>query len=360
MYKKKYNFNNVTFTLKTDDSRTFENQIKHIKEFYIPNDIDSAYNIDIECIESNVLFLDTLKMLKELKPNVKYQTFENQVHNEYTIGDMKYYLLDAEEYICIKKSSFQYQIITDGSEKTIKWTFRVIREILLRVNEENYALTMHGTALAINDKGVLIIGNKGSGKTSLAIKLLDTFEDIDFLSNDRIFMYDNITPTMEYFPIPIVLAMGTVKNSTNLDKYFKQTKILERRAKIKYNESNNNDKVDIPLLDIPKIYPNDKMLPSSKIDLIVAPNLSKDSVLSIEDLNLKSKKVILNQTCFTPFDFESLRLEWIYKRKISMNDVIEHKIDTISSIINDVPIIKINYSYDTDKEKILRKIKENL
>ena len=101
---------------------------------------------------------------------------------------------------------------------------------------------MHGTALNIDNNGILILGNSGSGKTTLATKLLESEEEMQFLSNDRVFIYSDNNQTMEYFPIPIVYAMGTVKNCDALNNYFKRTRILEARNRNKYEKSLDNTK----------------------------------------------------------------------------------------------------------------------
>ena len=44
---------------------------------------------------------------------------------------------------------------------------------------------------------------------------------------------------MDYFPHAVTYAMGTVKNNKHLDEYFKRTRILESKKKIKYEDSAN-------------------------------------------------------------------------------------------------------------------------
>ena len=240
------------------------------------------------------------------------------------------------------------------------WPFRIIREIIVRKNEEKYGLFMHGTGVILNNKGNLILGNSGSGKTTLAIKLLNNKDNIQFLSNDRVFMYYNDNPTIEYFPIPIVFAMGTVKNNIELDRYFKTTRILENRAGKNYERSNVNDKVDVPLTDIEKIFKSISMKPTNILNNIIFSKLNKKDkkCLNIRELSKKEKIIKLNQTCFTMYDWESLRLEWIYNRKINQNDLIENKINTIEKIVDDVPIIELEYGFETEEKKLIKRIKE--
>lgn len=359
MYQKSIYFRNIEFNIITSNKDAYVKQLKHISQFYIPYQGEPTRTINMEYIEDINLFNKILEKAK-LQKSKSYQSFTNQIHKEYknNIGE-KYYIVDNQEYICMKENEDYYKIITNGKEEGIKWLFRVIREILVRINEENRGLYMHGTALNINNNGILILGNSGSGKTTLATKMLESDEKIKFLSNDRIFVYSNNNQTMEYFPIPIVYAMGTVKNCDALNNYFKRTRILESRTGIKYEKSSDNTKVDIPLTCLGKIFENCEMIPVSNINLIIFPKLNKDigEDYVIRKLTSKEQIIKLNQTCFTPFDWESLRLEWIYRRNMNMNDLIENKINTIDSIVKNTEILEIEYGLNINNKKLIKRIK---
>lgn len=362
MYSKKLIFKNIEFILQSSNLESLNKQINHISQFYTPYLEQEIIreNIKIRYIEDKKLYEEIIEECKN-KKYVLHQSFENQVHKEYQIdSNKKYFIIDNQEYICIKYDDNHYKIVSDGRESAIKWPFRIIREILVRKKEENNALFMHGTALTINDKGILILGNRGSGKTTLATKLLETEENIGFLSNDRVFLDYLGSAKMEYFPIPVVYAMGTVKNCPNLDKYFKDTRILEKRANKIYESSSIKDKVDIPLTDISKIFKNVEMKPCSNIDMIIFSklNFDNDEALSFHGLSKKESEIKLHQTCFTLFDWESLRLEWVYKRKNDPPSVIENKINTIDRITDNVSIVELDYGINVDAKKLIKMIKE--
>lgn len=362
MYSKKLVFKNIEFILQSDNLESLNKQISHISQFYTPyiGQEIMKENIKIHYLEDKKLYEEIIEECK-YKKYILHQSFENQVHKEYQIdSNKKCFIIDNQDYICIKNEDNHYRIISDGREAAIKWPFRIIREILVRKKEENNALFMHGTAITINDRGILILGNHGSGKTTLATKLLETEENIGFLSNDRVFLEYSNMAQMEYFPIPVVYAMGTVKNSYNLDEYFKNTRILEKRTNKVYESSSVKDKVDVPLTDMPKIFKNVEMKPFSNIDMIVFSQLNyyNNEELAFHHLSTKEKEIKLHQTCFTIFDWESLRLEWIYKRKKNQSEVIENKINTIDQIVKNVPIIELDYGVNVDAKKLIKMIKE--
>lgn len=101
------------------------------------------------------------------------------------------------------------------------------------------------------------------------------------------------------------------------------------------------------------------MIPVSNINLIIFPKLNKDigEDYVIRKLTSKEQIIKLNQTCFTPFDWESLRLEWIYRRNMNMNDLIENKINTIDSIVKNTEILEIEYGLNINNKKLIKRIK---
>ncbi|MDD4187402.1 MAG: hypothetical protein PHX04_01330 [Bacilli bacterium] len=364
MYKKDYEFENITFTVQANNYEDFNSQLRHISQFYISLSEFSNYSDKI-----NIKYVVDVKLYEELKNKIKgkkarlYQSFENQIHAEYSMeNNTKIYLIDTEEYICIKYGDNDYETITDGRKISERWLFRVVREILVRKNEEKKGLFMHGTGLVLEDQGILILGNSGAGKTTLATRLLSGADcEKQFLSNDRVFLYSSGNESrMEYFPIPVVLASGTVKNNLQLNEYFEKNNIYENKTGKPFDEAPDNAKIDIPLTDISEIFDKTSLIPIHKIDLIIFSklNLSNNDGLTSNYLSAHPREVGLSQTCFTTHDWESLRMEWIYKRKIKHDQIIEDRIVTLNNLSESVPIIHLNFGVQTKTEDIVRLIKK--
>ncbi|MFA6777069.1 MAG: hypothetical protein WCR80_01255, partial [Bacilli bacterium] len=134
MYKKDYEFENITFTVQANNYEDFNSQLRHISQFYISLSEFSNYSDKI-----NIKYVVDVKLYEELKNKIKgkkarlYQSFENQIHAEYSMeNNTKIYLIDTEEYICIKYGDNDYETITDGRKISERWLFRVVREILVR------------------------------------------------------------------------------------------------------------------------------------------------------------------------------------------------------------------------------------
>lgn len=352
----KCKFKNLEFVISTFKEKDYEDQLEHIRKFYIdnnPSNIKCEKIVDIAYITDEYYFKKYFEECKKRKGKF-YQSFDNEIHKEVSFDNgTKIYLINTEEYVCIKEDDNKYKIITDGREEGVKWPFRLIREILVREKEENSKLFMHGTGIILNNNGILFLGNSGSGKTTLATNLLlDDIENKGFISNDRVFLNGE---EMDYFPIPIVFASGTIKNNYNLSKYFKEKEIFEKEIGKKYEEIDNNTKVAIPLVDIEKIFKNTSLTQQRDVDTIVFPRINRQLADKYEILEMsnRDKFIKLDSTCFTPFDSESLRLEWIRKRSASIEELLEKKFDIFKRLITDKKILMLEYGINSNNEEIL-------
>ena len=355
MKKIRCEFENINFIINTCNKKDYNNQIQHIKKFYINKSVTcqkkNKKTVEIDYVTDENLFKKYLKMCKKNK-GILLQSFENEIHKEIIFDNgTKIFIINSEEYILIKDSDIHYRILTDGRSSGIKWPFRLIREILVRENEDNAQLFMHGTGIELENNGILLLGNSGSGKTTLAVDFL--LDDIKkgFISNDIVFLNQN---NMYYFPIPIVFASGTVKNNTVLNKYFKTNKIYEQNLGIDFDKIDDDTKIPIPLTKIEEIFENTILKDKKNIDLIIFPIISKElnNKYIISDLTSRQKYIKLDSTCFTPYDSESLRLEWVKKRDKKVEEISEIKYDTFNSLIKNTDIIMLEYGINSNKKDI--------
>lgn len=80
------------------------------------------------------------------------------------------------------------------------------------------------------------------------------------------------------------------------------------------------------------------------------------SSFRIEEMDTRKKYTSLDRTCFTTFDSESLRLEWIRKRKKNIDEITENKYDVIQEIMQDKQLLQLEYGPASDKNKIIEDI----
>lgn len=354
MKKIRYNLPDVNFCITTAD-QYYDLIVKKINESIIPFENNVNKNIDIEYIVNESYFVKLCNKIKNAKGRI-YDSFKNQTHKEVTMNNKKYYLVNCEEYICVKNNDLSYQIIVkENNNVSANWIARVIRELYLREKEDLGFSFMHGTGLEINNKGLLLLGASGSGKTTLAVKFLETNEKKKFLSNDRVLI--NRDGYMDYFPHAVTYAMGTVKNNKHLEEYFKRTQIIEKNKKISYENAKDTDDCNTPLTDVEKVFKDTIMTARTKLNTIIYPRFHKDMEdFEIIEMTKEEKIELLLQTDFTPIDSESLRKVWIRERTIQENDLLNIKDTLIKQTIKNVNIKKVKYGVKTKVEDILNNL----
>ncbi|MDD6387793.1 MAG: hypothetical protein PUA68_01855 [Bacilli bacterium] len=338
------NINGVIFNIYSYHIEDIE---KYFKEFIVCSDKDvvSTYNIFFEKDEEEFRKLYS-KFDKDKSTLI--DTFKNQQH--YRLDNK--FMIDSEDYICVRESEFDFKLFTNGSRYSEKYLIRVIREILIRVLETNGYFYMHGTGIEIYDKGILLLGESSSGKTTFATRLNEINTPQKFLSNDRVFLKKD---EMCYFPLPIIYAMGTVKSCRELDNYFRDTHVLETRRNGNYILARSNTKCDIPLTDIREIFPHIQNVSSMKVDVVIFPKIDGDSVV-VSELDENEIKSRLNASNFTPEDTESKRREWLVHRNILLEEIEENKRRLNEYLIRNKKIFEVTYSKSSTKKEIVKEL----
>lgn len=339
--KKEYNINGVLFQIYTEDVEAVE---KYFHRFIVPSheEVFATYHI---YFDNDKDILSALISTFDRSGAKTLSTFKNQSH--FQNGNR--FLIDTEEYMCIKSNDYNYKLF--GSVRGLSW---VVRELLIRELEDREYFFMHGSGLQIDNKGILLLGNSGSGKTTFMTKLNDLTTPEALVSNDRVFVKEQ---NMFYYPLSVVYAMGTARSNASLDSYFKETHALEKRRGKDYFTCLNNEKCDVPLTDIPVIFPNVKNIDQCGIDLIIFPKIAEEE--HCDYLSYAEAEKRLNEVNFTPDDLECERKEWLRTRNISLTDIVRAKQRLHASLIENIPIVEVNYTIHTssyDLEKVLRKV----
>lgn len=341
-----YEILSYNFCIITHDLILLNKQIEHISKFCITPPIFNKLEntINIEYIENKPLFNS---LLNEFNTNAYevLNTFEHERHYKLAINGSIYFLQPPNKYIVKKTNNYNFTVIGDGEKETIKYVFRIIREILVRFQENNSKFFFHATSLKINDKGISILGNSGSGKTTLFSSLL--FNECKILSNDRTFFYNNNGRfMMDYFPIPVVYKIGTVKNNESLNNYI----LKDNHYSLPNNFYLGKRSYPVPLTDIPKIFKKVSLIESTNLDILIFSKfiLTKSNYIAIKELTPEDSLKLLKSVCFTPVDTESLRSEWIYTRNKTDLELYEDANKFLNALVISTKIFYLEFGREVN------------
>lgn len=359
-YRVSYLILGNVFVISTDYLDLLQNQINHIAKFCYSEpsfeDCNNDNQILIEYIEEQRMFLKYKKLIESSNTRI-ICTFENEYHMEALVGSEECYMQLPDKYIVRKLSNQHYIVIGDGIRNTTKYVFRLIREIIVRLEENSGKLFMHGTSLVTDGHGICILGNEGSGKTTYFSKLLSAGKS-SIISNDRTFLYLNGAAKMDYFPIPVVYKLGSVENNAFLKKHV----LASGKYHLPKSFKEGRTSFPIPLTDVPTFFPDTTFQQTSTLDMVIFSKIDFERSLCFESRLLSNEEAIklMYETCFTPIDYESLRKPWIYPRHTSDYELEREASRSIEKIVSSVLVYLVRFGKDIHDEELYTKTKKLL
>lgn len=327
----------------------------------------------------NFVIDDDGEVVKEIKVYyTKSQSIIDRLHNKIQIDDKHYsinpfgkhvflvqekenydrYMSSNKESMSVKHKNGFFVVVGSENQNTKYAPYTLILELISRYNEEQGHAIFHSTGFTIGNKRILTVGESGSGKTTFLSKLFQTNNDMAFLSNDRVFVGNG---KMYYFPIEIILSMGTVKNSLRLKDYFIKHKITNGWLNKSLYETKNSDKCGIKPRTFCEIN-NLKYIPQANLSLIVFPQIDFENKNSVEVKILEKEEIVkkLKLSCYTPHDKEAHRDMWIDKGILTLEELEKMSNDVILSMSTDTCCISCKYGCNVTGEQILDAINEQL
>lgn len=218
---------------------------------------DGIIDSDEECIHSSH------------SKNIKYLLNGDS----YTQKDASLYackkIIGETIYYYIKKT--ETKIVVDTENRTVKIsggglydTLVYVYETLLSISiEHNNGVQLHGACCTYNNKGYLITGKSGGGKTTLMFNLLK--KGGNFHSNDRVAVFEE-NGTYVAYSIPIPVNMP-IKMMRSLDKW-KNTDIVKN--------AEDGSKIRFLVKDFDRLFEGNMVI-KTKVDSILVVNYSDDN-----------------------------------------------------------------------------------
>lgn len=141
----------------------------YYKESYAPK-------VDFEVTLVEKISSDLTEILEYGVPITIHNSKKPSVHEEglvYLNGYIRMIYNKATKSVYrLNYLSKKINIFNKDKSSLVKDGIRVIRDIVKALAEDSGGVMVHAAAFKKNDKGVLLIGGKGSGKTTLSLKFL--------------------------------------------------------------------------------------------------------------------------------------------------------------------------------------------
>ena len=315
----------------------------------IGNDLSgkSDFPKDIFYVVDNFQYQMVKEKIKESTVSEKIEYFKNQYCYRHYYNDFVWLVEENGEWIVNLCDEKIYIYTSNENESLYVYLLRILRSIACGYNEDDTMLLLHGAAVSHNNKGIIIIGEKGSGKTSLLMRFIGNKSEV--ISNDRVFISKDMD--IISFPQALRVGTGTFKKENRLTNYFSDNLFFRKQDDI----NNDEFKYLITMEEISNIY-NTVSIMKHSLDYVIIPNVKiASSECSIEFITKeKVKKQIFDKICFTPID-ESFRYFWIYSPKLSIDEKCKNRKIIWEKLKNKV-FIKVNYGTELETKEIIDRI----
>lgn len=338
---KKINISDYRLNVYITD-KYYDEQIKYIN-YNIPYQSKSFSYI----LDKNIYLVINDNIYNKYEEKVKnsdtiyLNTFTNEKRLYTQINNKDCYYREKEHSITIVDNNIIIMLL---KEKDNYYQFmRLLREIVYRSNENCGKIFLHAAACIYKDKGIMIIGQKKAGKTTLLSYFLGNKSDI--LANDRVFVDKNLI--MYNFPIPIKVGIETFNHNKPYTKYYTNRNFLRPQ-----NITTEEGKYVITNEEILEIF-GVNFIEKYNINYVIIPNIIINSnELRLEKLDSLSKEQIFKSICFTPYD-ESRKEAWVIKRKLSIDQYIDNSKKIGKLLTKNVEFLKCTFGTNIPKEKIM-------
>jgi len=211
-------------------------------------------------------------------------------------------------------------IYVDDNPKEIIFIKRLLCDLSNRLFEQKKGIFLHGASVIDNDHSIVLIGNKGTGKTTNMLNLLEKY-NLGYSSNERTGIINFDGKLMSYGN----LARINIRPKTLGDNESLKFKLMDCIDKEKYLEYS---KLDLPMDCSERLVVTFDDI-SKKLDVPIVPTSNLYSICNL----------IYNPN----INFEMEKIDYINIKKYLMDASIDG-VFSQRQILNDIlPINKINY-----------------
>lgn len=297
-----------------NDSKVDEYLQQHLpkcynQEYYLyPKHV--VYEENNDEFTFQVLKLKTMVTLEKSSIEVFKDVYAEKYRNQ-----SKTIIVRNRQYLIVLEEERVSVVACRGPEPG-QILLRLLRDLACYINEQRGMVLMHGAACVLNNKGILLLGSKCAGKTTLLSRFME--QGAKLLANDRVFLsMKNDEIQMWSLPLPLRVGVGTIEAIPAYKTYCSDKMIFYRKQSQNSLEAlahrhftPMDDKIILTNKECERIF-NIEAIDCAALDVVIMPQIFiGGNNLKISNPSEREVSRIFWETCFTPDD-ESFRIEWL-------------------------------------------------
>ena len=272
--------------------------------------------------------IEIRNIIQDLPSERKHTGFVSEIlqYSYFHSAEFDFAILDVNNFIFFNYASREILIFIQPDLRKLTQFFLCQSLIIPTLNEvfrSMNAFLMHSSGVCLNDQGILFVGQGGSAKTTLCLKLIQY--GFKFLGDDLVLVSKGINGLeVHSFPIPVHVTESSIN-------YFQELTFLKPKF---------NDFISKIYFDIDKIYPQTKA-DHSILRLIIFPVITLQEPHSLYKADKKSALHKLIRNSF-----------FVTKQENSINHF-----DLINEILDqcDLYVLNVGKTY-TGIDQVIRSI----
>lgn len=301
---------------------------------YLISGLNTSYSETITIsLSENKKAIDGIKRMVDGADEYEVNVFANNKAKQWITrkGKVTCYNESPVVWIIGEQDSLKYMVMCENLSWIHNYILRIVRDILLAVNEKNNCEIYHGALCEFESCGILILGEKGSGKSTLLSHMIKN--KANYISNDRVFIKkDKSNVLMSYgFPLPIRLGVGTLKGFKEYSNLLPELENEDYEKKYKFS-----------IMEVVRNF-ECRYKDSCVVKVIVVPEIDLNQVdkkVIFEVLTKNDAKGIIEKNDYSEED-PKFRSGWVQANRVVKDYRIEKS-------IYDLPVIRVKYAKDSD------------
>lgn len=284
-------------------------------------------------------------------PAVDRTTFRTDTHREVRTlfrGRLGSAFIPAHDGPIVFRSADQIELwMSDQTSDSDRHVLRLMRETTLRALEVARCVSLHAAAVTLRDRGILIVGPSGAGKTSLLVAFL--LAGSAFVCNDRAILTPDARDVLT-LPLPVRVGVGTAVSVPQLLELIKVGR-FHRRQEIAWDcisgasgtetdHWRSGRKFELSPVELCDTF-RCPYVTNAPIHAIIVPSISRHPCAPhLEPIATSDAMRILGTECCTPND-PTWKEPWVEPRPEEPNPAV-----TLAALTNRIPTFRLSFGTD--------------